>query len=59
MLDITGGDTAALAALTDAQNLLLRRGEPALSAVARLNFHRSTIADRNAHVPPPCRWYGR
>ena len=51
MLDITGGDTAALTEITDAQDLLLRLDEPDLAAMARLNVHRSVIADRNAHVP--------
>ena len=52
MLDITGGDTAALTEITDVQDLLLRLEEPDLPALARLNVHRSVIADRNAHVPP-------
>ena len=73
MLDITGGDTAALTEITDAQDLLLRLDEPDLPALARLNVHRSILADRNAHVPPslpavwatvghrnaPKRWPGR
>ena len=58
MLDITGGDTAALAEITDAQDLLLHLEEPDLQALARLNVHRSSIAERNAHVPPilPTAW---
>ena len=58
MLDITGGDTAALTEITDVQDLLLRLEEPDLSALARLNVHRSIIADRNTHVPPilPAVW---
>ncbi len=51
MLDITGGDTAALTELTDVQDLLLRQEEPDLSALARLNVHRNLIAERNTHVP--------
>ena len=51
MLDITGGDTAALTEITDVQNLLLRLDEPDLVAMARLNVHRSIIAERNAQVP--------
>ena len=51
MLDITGGDTAALTEITDVQDLLLRLDEPDLPALARLNVHRSIIAERNAHVP--------
>ena len=51
MLDITGGDTAALTEITDVQDVLLRLDEPDLPALARLNAHRSIIADRNNHVP--------
>ena len=51
MLDITAGDTAALTEIADVQDLELRLEEPDLSALARLNVHRSVIADRNAHVP--------
>ena len=51
MLDITGGDTAALTEITDVQDLLLRQEEPDLSALARLNVHRNLIAERNTHVP--------
>ena len=58
MLDITGGDAAALTEITDVQDLLLRQDEPDLWAMARLNVHRSSIAERNAHVPPilPAVW---
>ena len=58
MLDITGGDAAALAEITDAQDLLLRLGVYDLPVFARLNVHRGIIADRNAHVPPglPAAW---
>src|SRR5579859_5993656 len=52
MLDITGGDTAALTEITDVQDLLLHLDEPDLPALARLNVHRSSIAERNARVPP-------
>jgi hypothetical protein len=53
MLDITGGDTAALAEITDVQDLLLLRpGQPDLTAMGRLNVHRNIIAERNTHVPP-------
>jgi Domain of unknown function (DUF4062) len=58
MLDITGGDAAALTEITDVQDLLLRQDEPGLSDMGRLNVHRSSIAQRNAHVPPvlPAVW---
>jgi hypothetical protein len=51
MLEITGGDTAALTEITAAQNLLLRVPDSGLPGLGRLNFHRSLIAERNAHVP--------
>ncbi len=51
MLDITGGDAAALTEITDVQDLLLRKEKPDLSALARLNVHRNLIAERNTHVP--------
>lgn len=58
MLDITGGDAAALTEITDVQALLLRQEEPDLPALARLNVHRCIITARNAHVPPelPVAW---
>ena len=58
MLDITGGDTAALTEIADVQDLVLRTGTPDLSALGRLNVHRSIIAQRNDHVPPilPAVW---
>ena len=52
MLDITGGDTAALTEIADVQDLLLRLNEPDLSIMACLNVHRSILAERNTHVPP-------
>lgn len=51
MLDITGGDSAALTEISETRDLLLRLGEPDLPALGRLNVHRSSIAERNAHVP--------
>jgi len=58
MLDITGGDAAALAEITDTQGLLLRLGVYDLAVLARLNVQRGRIADRNAHLPPglPAVW---
>jgi hypothetical protein len=56
MLDITGGDTAALTEVTEVQDLLLHLEEPDLSALTRLNVHLSVIADRNAHVPHNLPW---
>ena len=58
MLDITGGDTAALTEITDVQDFCCGCEDLDLPALARLNVHRSIIADRNAHVPPglPAVW---
>lgn len=60
MLDITGGDTAALAEITDAQNVVLGLEEPDLLAMARLAIHRDDLADRNTNIPLdlPALWAG-
>ena len=51
MLDITGGDAAALTEITDAQDMMLRLRVYDLPILAQLNVHRSRLADRNAHLP--------
>ena len=51
MLDVTGGDTGALAELTDAQNLLLSMDRPDMTAIMRLAVHRIDIIERNASIP--------
>ena len=51
MLDLSGGDTAALAEITDIQNAILAEPEPNLRALARLAYHRSLIAKRNRNIP--------
>ena len=51
MLDITGGDTAAFAEITDVRDLLLRLDEPDPSALASLNAHLRELAERNTNVP--------
>jgi hypothetical protein len=58
MLDLTGGDTAALAEITDAQNAVLAQPSPDLILMASLAVHRQRIADRNSHTPPglPAVW---
>ena len=58
MLDITGGDTAALTEIIDAQEALLHTAQPDLEALARLAFRRDTIAERNTHIPTrlPALW---
>ena len=59
MLDITGGDTAALTEITDAQELLLRQEEPDLPALARLNVHRILIAHATLISRLTCQPSGR
>ena len=51
MLDITGGDSAAMAEIADAQNAMLRLEEPDLEAMAELAVHRKGITERNAKIP--------
>ena len=51
MLDIIGGDTAALAEITDAQDAVLSLSEPDLFDMARLAIRRTSIAERNANIP--------
>jgi hypothetical protein len=51
MLDLTGGDTAALAEITDAQNTILATPVPDLTLMAQLAVHRQHIVDRNSNIP--------
>ena len=51
MLDIIGGDTAALAEIRTLQSLHLRTNGPDLYAMARLCVRRNALADRNAYIP--------
>ncbi|MCM3882285.1 TIR domain-containing protein, partial [Frankia sp. R82] len=51
MLELTGGDTAALAEITDAQNTVLATPFPDLTLMARLAVHRQCVADRNSNIP--------
>jgi hypothetical protein len=51
MLDLTGGDAAALAEITTCQDLVLARPEPDLEAMLRLCICRIDLADRNSHIP--------
>ncbi|EXG83010.1 TIR domain-containing protein [Cryptosporangium arvum] len=48
MLDVTGGDTAALAEVTEAQNSV--RGSRVLD-LARLAVYRTALIDRNSYLP--------
>lgn len=51
MLDLTGGDTAALAEVTAAQDTLHAQVEPDLVAITRLAAYRDDILDRNLLIP--------
>ena len=58
MLDITGGDTAALSEITSTQDIILSHDEPDLLAMARLAIRRDHLAERNAKIPTglPAAW---
>ncbi|MFJ4536590.1 tetratricopeptide repeat protein [Streptomyces tibetensis] len=58
MLDLSGGDTAALTEIKTCQDLLLDCPEPDLYALAMLSHHRGQLESRNAHVPTklPALW---
>jgi hypothetical protein len=58
MLDMTGGDSAALAELITAQDIAAGQPEPDLLTTARLAVHRRDLADRNTRIPPelPAAW---
>ena len=51
MLDITGGDTAALNEITAALDLIAAQDDPDLTAALRLARHRDQLTDRNTHIP--------
>jgi hypothetical protein len=57
MLDITGGDVAALNEVTITLDLLAAQDDPDLTAAVSLARHRDYLADRNTNIPtrcPPC-----
>ncbi|MET7968795.1 hypothetical protein [Micromonospora sp. NPDC005305] len=58
MLNITGGDTAALAEVTAAAAQVLHADRPDFSAVGRLAVHYEALTRRNRYVPPdiPVAW---
>jgi hypothetical protein len=58
MLDVSGGDTAALTEITDAQEVIITLGEPDLLSMARLAIRRTSIIGRNANIPTklPALW---
>ena len=51
MLDITGGDAAALNEVTVTLDLLSTQDDPDLTAALRLARHRDYLVDRNANIP--------
>ena len=51
MLDLSGGDTAALAEITEAQNALLAQPSPDVTLMARLAVHKQQITERNRNIP--------
>ena len=51
LLELTGGDAAALADIKAAQDLILSQPEPDLGAMAVLASVRSSLVDRNMHIP--------
>ena len=51
MLDITGGDSAALAQITTAQEVIANQAAPDLLAMSRLAIHRTRLTERNDYVP--------
>lgn len=51
MLDLSGGDAAALEEITTTQNLVLTEPEPDIEAMAVLSVRRNTLADRNSNIP--------
>ena len=51
MLDITGGDAAALTEVTITLGLIAAQDDPDLTAALSLARHRDYLADRNANIP--------
>jgi hypothetical protein len=51
MLDLTGGDAAALAEITTCQDLVLAEPRLDLEAMLRLCIRRTNLADRNWRIP--------
>lgn len=51
MLDVTGGDAAALANIADAQAAVVSSPEPNLLAMAQLAIHRTNLLTQNANIP--------
>jgi hypothetical protein len=51
MLKLSGGDTAALTEISEAQNDILSQPSPNIGLIARLSVHRQWIVDRNSNIP--------
>ena len=51
MLDITGGDAAALTEIAIAQDTVLAKPDPDLHAMARLAIHRDHLTERSSNIP--------
>ncbi|MGH3843251.1 MAG: hypothetical protein ACRDS0_17665 [Pseudonocardiaceae bacterium] len=51
MLDIAGGDVAALTEITTIQDLICTQSDPDLTAMLRLSIARERLIDRNANIP--------
>ena len=51
MLDLTGGDAAALAEARTALDRIAAQDDPDLASALALACHRDHLADRNAHIP--------
>ncbi|MEU5669326.1 hypothetical protein ABZ749_02930 [Micromonospora sp. NPDC047753] len=51
MLDITGGDTAALFEITSAQDAVAHEDLPDLGVMIRIAFHRTRLHERNVNIP--------
>jgi tetratricopeptide (TPR) repeat protein len=51
MLDLTGGDVAALAEARTALEHIAAQNHPDLASALTLACHRDHLADRNAHIP--------
>jgi tetratricopeptide (TPR) repeat protein len=58
MLGLTGGDSAAMAEINTAQDIICGRDEPDLLALARLAIYRSILMERNTRIPTelPALW---
>jgi tetratricopeptide (TPR) repeat protein len=52
MLDVSGGDAAALAEVSSTAKMISAAGEPDLGGLGELAVHRNILTWRNAFVPP-------